>query len=732
MGKKNKKELTLEQKRKLLLTPCKTKQEAAAWIKYFLGLDLPSVTVSRHANTNPLDTVWEMYSICVLKNNPNNIQELLYTASRGSGKCVEKGTKILTKKGPLYIESIKKGDTVFTGWNWRPVKEFFDEGVKAGVRITTSIGKFNSSASITGSLKHRIQALDEKGELCWRYISDLRTGDYVYKSARGLFTVDQNSRHFHEGWILGNIVGDGHVQLDKKYRKITVCGSDIQQLNYLGALIKRYWNVPFKVKSNSANSYNYIFYSSALCDWFESLIGGKLAYDKALKTTEHPVNFLAGFISGIMETDGSKDSICLANKELILQVSEILSVFGVVTSINNSRKKPRYSKFTNNMVTYHSCEYKTPLQPYLMPLFSKKAAFEKHAKSMNQQFRFPAVIASYIANYVNRTYRRNNGYVFVDGVKKRLAFPYAKDFFSDTKDRHIYKHKIEATRDWFNRLNDVKMVKYLDFLVNGFFEKVSSVESVDAYFYDLEIEETHSYWSNGFISHNTLGTAIAEFMILLHDQRDIAHVGAIMAQAKRAYEYIQGFCLSPNVKPILNPPDVPDDQKILQKSTMEKSIFKVNDQICTMEILPTTMKALNGLHVSLVSTDELDTLSGESLRAIKEVSGMLDTKKGKKPLRVGISTRKSKHGLMNKMIENADKEGRHLRFWTALEFTEKCPDSRSGTVKTNYWINVEGGEVLSEEEFSNKDKNKKNEYFLETSMFDRCKTCPVEIGRAHV
>lgn len=225
----------------------------------------------------------------------------------------------------------------------------------------------------------------------------------------------------------------------------------------------------------------------------------------------------------------------------------------------------------------------------------------------------------------------------------------------------------------------------------------------------------------------TLGTAVAEFMILLHDQRDIAHVGAIMAQAKRAYEYIQSFCLSPNVKPIVDPPNSPDGEKILQKSTMEKSIFNINGQTCTMEILPTTMKALNGLHVSLVSTDELDTLSGESLRAIKEVAGMLDTKKGKKPLRVGISTRKSKYGLMNRMIENADQEGRHLRFWTALEFTEKCPDTRSGTTQTDYWINVERGEVLSHEDYLKKDVNKKKDYFLESGMFDKCKTCPAAV-----
>lgn len=229
-------------------------------------------------------------------------------------------------------------------------------------------------------------------------------------------------------------------------------------------------------------------------------------------------------------------------------------------------------------------------------------------------------------------------------------------------------------------------------------------------------------------SGKTLGVAIAEFMIMLHDQRDIAHVGAIMQQAARAYEYIQSFCMSPKVKPIIDPPNAKDEAKILQKSTMSKSIFNINNNVSTIEILPTTLKALNGVHCQLVSCDELDTLSGEGLRAIKEVSGMLDTKKGKKPLRVGISTRKTKYGLMNSMIENADKEGRHVRYWTALEFTERCPDTRSGTVPVSLWLNQDTGESLFAEEYNKLPKNKQQGFVLEsTGMFEGCRGCPAAV-----
>jgi len=81
-------QLTMEQRTKLLLTPCKTRAELKNWIKYHLSLDLPDQTVSRYADTNPLDSIWEIYDICVNGNNPQGVQELLYVASRGSGKTL--------------------------------------------------------------------------------------------------------------------------------------------------------------------------------------------------------------------------------------------------------------------------------------------------------------------------------------------------------------------------------------------------------------------------------------------------------------------------------------------------------------------------------------------------------------------------------------------------------------------------------------------------------------------
>lgn len=225
-------------------------------------------------------------------------------------------------------------------------------------------------------------------------------------------------------------------------------------------------------------------------------------------------------------------------------------------------------------------------------------------------------------------------------------------------------------------------------------------------------------------SGKTLGMAIAELMILLHDHRDVVHVGAVQNQADRCYAYQKNFLYNRQLKPLVMPPSIPEEKRIAEKLNMSKSTFNVGGSKVTLEVLPCTLKACNGPHVPLVVVDEIDTVTGEGLKAFKEISGMLDSRGNKKALRVGISTRKTRYGLMNKQIENADAEGRTVRKWTAFEFSEACPDSRSGTKKVPLFVNQERMEVLVKADYEKKDKNKKKEY-VEYEGFEGCIKCPL-------
>jgi len=230
-------------------------------------------------------------------------------------------------------------------------------------------------------------------------------------------------------------------------------------------------------------------------------------------------------------------------------------------------------------------------------------------------------------------------------------------------------------------------------------------------------------------SGKTLAVAIAEFILLFHDQRDVAHVGAILSQAKRCYQYQQGFMLNERVKPILS--QSIDGFPIMEKTTQEKSSFNVRDRKTgdlvkvDLEVLPCTLKSVNGFHGAFVSVDEIDTVQGEGVRAFQDISGMLDSKRGRKSLRVGISTRKSRYGLMNQQIEDAVAQGRTVKKWTVLEFSERCPDERSGTISTTGYYLQDEMEVLNEEQWSKKDSKKQEEYVRHEFAGEGCLKCPM-------
>lgn len=225
-------------------------------------------------------------------------------------------------------------------------------------------------------------------------------------------------------------------------------------------------------------------------------------------------------------------------------------------------------------------------------------------------------------------------------------------------------------------------------------------------------------------SGKTLGMAIAELMILLHDKREVVHVGAIQNQAERCYAYQKNFLYNRKIKPLVMPADIPEDKRILEKANMSKSIFNIGHDKVTIEVLPCTLKACNGPHVPLVVVDEIDTVSGEGVKAFAEINGMLDTREGKQALRVGISTRKTRYGLMNAQIENAEAEGRTVRRWTAFEFMERCSDERSGTEKINLWVNQDKMEVLTEDVYAKKDRIKQKDYTMYEG-YTGCATCPI-------
>lgn len=621
--------LTHEQKMKLFFHKCKTKEQFKKWIKMWLNVDLPDQTVSRFSNTNPLDVCWEIYDICVNKNNPQKIEEILCVAGRGSGKCVVRGTLIPTKYSLKTIENVKIGDLVWTGNNWKKVINFFNEGEKEGITIYSSYDCFLPT-SLTGSYKHRVQAFNrETKKVEWMYLKDLKVGDLVYKTNCSFYKIDNSSEEFEIGWI---------------------CGFSLLSYN----------------KENIKLIHQYIN-----------------TQKQCLSSLKFHPNFLAGFFTGIIENKGQPNSITLNNKELILQLYNIARYFGAFCYI--LKEDLSYTLYFFN------------LNPDLFPIFDKHSYFKENHKT--KQITYPREIYDYILFYLKENYNFNTEY--------------------------LYECDLDFIHEVVKTLNDQELDKYITFLKNGYFEEIVKKEEGTFFFYDLEVEEEHAYCSNFYISHNTLGMAVAEFAILIHDIRSIVHVGATQGQADRCYTLVQNFILNNKIQPLIFPKGVKDSQKIVKKLTISETTVNINGEKATLEVLPCTLKALNGPHVPLIVVDEIDTISGEGLKAYKEISGMLDSRGDKKALRVGISTRKSQHGLMNQQIETAHETGVSLRMWTCFEFSQACPYESDNPTPIDLYVDIYGFKIIHPEDYEKLENKDKIKYTLISFPEQKCEKCPI-------
>src|SRR5665213_3576037 len=80
---------------------------------------------------------------------------------------------------------------------------------------------------------------------------------------------------------------------------------------------------------------------------------------------------------------------------------------------------------------------------------------------------------------------------------------------------------------------------------------------------------------------------------------------------------------------------------------------------------------------------------------------------------------------MNRQIEEAEKAGRTVKRWTALEFSDRCTDDRSGTTPTTGYVMQDTMEVISEDMWERKDKQKKTEYVKNLFPGEKCLSCPI-------
>jgi len=189
-------------------------------------------------------------------------------------------------------------------------------------------------------------------------------------------------------------------------------------------------------------------------------------------------------------------------------------------------------------------------------------------------------------------------------------------------------------------------------------------------------------------SFKTLGAAVLEVLVVLHLQRNVAHMAAIKAQSQKSQSYVKGFFSKPYLRDYV----VKANESMREISRYYNEVTGENLTTAEFEKTPENMKGkytlinnyiiivvctmagANSEHVPFFVIDEVDVVADK--KAYAEAKGIPAPWGGYLPITLYTSTRKFNYGLVQKEIDNANVSGLHIRHWNIIDVTARCPNDR--------------------------------------------------------
>jgi intein/homing endonuclease len=201
-------ELAEKLKSEHILKRLNSAQEVQDWFYNYLDIKFPMGTVYPTSTHGPVEAAWEIYRL-IKTGESKFVPEAVMLSSRDSFKCQVKGSKLLTPNGLKNIEDIKIGEIVWSGFAWRKVTNWIDDGFKKGVKITLS-----NNVELTSTPIHRYWILRD-GKEQWCRVNELIDGDLVcFNLDTGLSNKNlvEDDAAFEEGYSLGILAKDSFAK----------------------------------------------------------------------------------------------------------------------------------------------------------------------------------------------------------------------------------------------------------------------------------------------------------------------------------------------------------------------------------------------------------------------------------------------------------------------------------------------------------------------------------------
>lgn len=722
--------------RKLLFTPCESKEHLARWVKFFLDIHLPDCTVSEESNSNPLDSLWEIYDKA-RRNDDENFSRVMTYASRGSGKTLMASIlelllmthlkrnvahmaaifsqsqqslsytrKFLTRD---YIRDFKVGDNsrsmeicryeskdggeYLTEKEWDslpPDKKSNYKGFQNYIKVII--------ATISGSNSSHTDFLCVDGDTC----IDVPTDENSNRKRKTIKirTLFNNADGKGSGGLIPGI---------KEDKEILNPGIKVYSFDFDSGQTRQ-----LEMKS--------IYRTSKECLEIKTKDGKQITV-----STDHPLFILGkGFIEArdIIEGDSliskgrsrtaTRIKSIAKNKKTFCQTKEFIDnqnidvwnqvVIGSLLGDGSIHKKP-----TNNAYFYenHCMEQKN------------YSNWKKQV--LSQKLRVRDVVS-------------HSGYT----GREQVGFQTGN---SPLLNRYV----------GFKKKPNIEILKELEplGLAVWFMDDGSSCDGKGVRFHTESFDhETQELLKNFLKEKFDINVAIYnskdKYEYLAGDSYELEKLVKIckpFIHPNMAYKFNVNlsikkckFCSSDFIPRDLDSPSIVTCNhsvcRALQKKTFKQETITSITNVGIRQVYDFTLPSShtfwgNGL-LNHQCIDEVDVIPAQNRPAYEEAKHIPDSRDGVLPITLLTSTRKFSYGLVQEEIENAHKTGLNIRHWNSIDITQKCLPERHKPEepKVDLYINDSDLSAINHADYELLDSKTKDKFYKHEA-FAGCVKCPI-------
>ena len=464
-------------------------------------------------------------------------------SARIVGECFVKDTLVLTEKGLIPIQKIKRGDKVYTQDGIEKVNELYVMPEKDLLNLTLENG---INSKITPLQKFKV--LNENWEFSWKEAKDLKKEDFIivksgYPNINKKLNIAGKDLNENISYLLGLLLSDGwveksgrlcfyntHLPIIKKIetilRKEFDYSATIEELNYevkstSGQLLL---NTGFQIRINR----------KVINDYFVNNfnLAGIKSDTKIipLQIMQSPKEVIFSFVSGLMDGDGSVHKsrnviqYATVSKRLAQSLVILLQHFDIHGTIYTNAKCRIGGIINDRPIKSNKPSISIEFKGDSAQRLGKELNLmhEENSKKLNILINQNIGKSNYevlpygsikLFQELSKNHLGGGWYKDDNGNKFRAGIKYpSKTKIRYSKDLHSKPLRISQIIEWGiqDKLKKIgsELFEFLNSVINNklYFVKVKSIEKCEKEVtYDIQVENKHEFIANSMIAHNCMG-----------------------------------------------------------------------------------------------------------------------------------------------------------------------------------------------------------------------------------